>query len=778
MVLRWVVGETTRRSGYLLSISFAVLMAASIYNAMKVHGPLAAVWGDAVLQTISCALAIVGATIAAVRVTGAARVWRLLIAMAMTCWFAAQILWWWQALVLDRGMSTSLIGAIGHYAFLVLAVSALVILAWSDDRIGRQMLERRSPGSVVVVVFDALVALASFAVLVWSSGTGSDGFRIPNSGGRPPSLIYAIAGLLVVVIAVTLSSAYRADERYRANFVLLAAGITTIIASDRLIAYLVGVGIESGRLWARVGFVLGPLLIAAAVLRLRSDAAPDDDRSRRAMVWVQMLHPYVGAVGISLLIGFHLLVLHRIDAVQVILSVAIVVLLVGRQIVSLREIRRLLDRVYAGQRRLLHQLHHDALTGLPNRLLFAERLDDALSSGEPFVLTYLDLDDFKDVNDRYGHAAGDRLLQAVGRRLSGCARTGDTVARIGGDEFAILVRGDIGPPEAFADRVRASLRPPFALHGQSVRVRASMGLVTPDPLASPLSSDELLRRADSSMYEGKRRGKGSAVLYRHSVGASIDFPTAVRLASGRAPVGFSVVYQPIVALPEGTPVALEALARWTAPNGTLVSPETFVASAEAAGLGAEFDAMVLDQVCAEIVTAGVDLPVHVNIGAARLGDRAFEEVVADTVTRHGVAPQQMVLEITESVPIADLAVGAAAVKRLQAIGVRVALDDFGAGYNTLTYLHALPVDIIKLDRSLTMCIEPGHDAVLYRSVLGICEQLGLDVIAEGVETSAQANTILSAGCTAAQGYRFGRPGPLAEVPSLRDQPITSVNAAR
>ena len=421
------------------------------------------------------------------------------------------------------------------------------------------------------------------------------------------------------------------------------------------------------------------------------------------------------------------------------------------------------------QNRLAHQVHHDALTGLPNRLLFADRLDDAIRHG-PFVLIFVDLDDFKEVNDRFGHAGGDELLSAVGERLTRCIGEADTLARIGGDEFAILIAGEEDPPEVVADRIRVALRDPFAIHGSSIRVRASMGLVRPDLGGLTPTSDDLLRQADVSMYAGKRVGKDTAVIYRPSLGVSTDFPTALRRADGGVPAGFSLVYQPVVTLPDVTPVAVEALARWTAPNGTDIQPDAFVAAAEAAGLGAVFDDMVLDLACSELEAAGLDMVLHVNIGAARLGSVDFERRILRTLDRCGLTPNQLVLEITETVPVVDLADAAAQISRLNAIGVRVALDDFGAGYSSLTYLHALPVQIIKLDRGLAVGPEPARIETLYRSVIRLCDSLGVDVIAEGIESTAQADTVFSAGCRLAQGHLFGRAVPIADLGVSREVP--------
>jgi EAL domain-containing protein (putative c-di-GMP-specific phosphodiesterase class I) len=299
--------------------------------------------------------------------------------------------------------------------------------------------------------------------------------------------------------------------------------------------------------------------------------------------------------------------------------------------------------------------------------------------------------------------------------------------------------------------------------GSSVRVRASVGLVEPDADAGTQSVDDLLRQADISMYAGKRLGKDAAVVYRPSTASIADFPTALKAAKGCLPTGFRLVYQPIVQLPERKLVAVEALARWTAPNGMQVPPETFVGTAEAAGLGAALDALILEKAVSDVEAAGLTVDIHVNIGAARLGNPDFERNIQRTLERHLIPRGRLVVEITETAPIVDLADAAAQILRLKAAGVKVALDDFGAGYNSLTYLHVLPVSLVKLDRSLADGPDPERDLALYRSVIGLCESLGLGVAAEGIESSEQAEAVLSAGCRLMQGYFFGRPAPLSDI---------------
>ena len=430
--------------------------------------------------------------------------------------------------------------------------------------------------------------------------------------------------------------------------------------------------------------------------------------------------------------------------------------------------------MYEGQQQLTHQAYHDPLTGLANRALFADRLDRAVeqgaeAAGRPLVLLFVDLDDFKEVNDRFGHAGGDVLLHAVAQRLLSCVRATDTVARLGGDEFAILLEGELDAPQAVADRIQGALRRPFAVHGTLVPVRASMGLVVPDPAEPLVTSDVLLGRADTSMYAGKRLGKDTTVVYRPSPGRPARLPVGAAPGRRRHPGGF----RPGVPAdrpagrrdPGGRGGAGPLDHAATAPR---CRPRRSSARPRAPGLGAELDALVLDLACREITAAGLDLTVHVNVCASRLGAAALEESVAAALDRYRLPASRLVVEITETVPVPDLAAGAAAIRRLQDLGVRVALDDFGAGYSSLTVLHALPVDLIKLDRALTTGVQPERDAALCRSLVGLCADLELDVVAEGIETAEQAELVIRAGCHHRPGLPVRPPGSAVRATAFDD----------
>jgi diguanylate cyclase (GGDEF)-like protein len=445
----------------------------------------------------------------------------------------------------------------------------------------------------------------------------------------------------------------------------------------------------------------------------------------------------------------------------------------------------LLDRVSEDQRRLHHQAYHDPLTGLANRALFRERLTAALDAhrqrNRPVAVLFADLDDFKLINDTFGHAMGDRVLRAIADRLRGCVAEDDLVARLGGDEFAVVL--DHRPADAAptGERILAALREPFLIDGRRIEVGASIGLVVPEP-GEPLSADALLRRADAAMYASKRRGKGAMVRYTggNDGGPNADLPhlLAQALSASRpAAAGFEVFYQPIVRFADGATVAVEALARWTSPVAGPVHPDVFVTVAERTGLVGAIDDFVLNQACADAadlaVVYGRPIDVHVNVSAARLGQDGLEQAVAEALHRHGVPSSRLVLEITETRRIPDLAGAAAMVSRLRALGVRIALDDFGSGFNALAQLHSLPIDIVKLDATLTdVDIAPEHAEALCRSVLAICTDLNIVVVAEGIETASRAKALAGVGCPLGQGYLFGQPGPLhrLQTPSIPAQP--------
>jgi diguanylate cyclase (GGDEF)-like protein len=443
---------------------------------------------------------------------------------------------------------------------------------------------------------------------------------------------------------------------------------------------------------------------------------------------------------------------------------------VAEQAASALQNARLLEEIR-------HRSLHDHLTGLPNRQLFTSHLDALLRTPGPRSTTavlYGDLDGFKPVNDEFGHAAGDELLRQVAARLRGTVRPEDLVARLSGDEFAVVVTvADLASATGLAERVVDALATPFRVEGRDVRVTISIGVALHDGAARG-DADQLLRSADAAMYEAKQRGRNQVVTAgcpAWSVAAgSLGDELAIALSEGQ----LRAHYQPIVALPpahdaEPRTVGAEALARWDHPRLGELSPAAFLALAEQRGLAVDLDLAVLDDACrsfAEVVgpeasgDAGAAVPYHlaVNVSVTTLLDDRFAAAVRDARTRHGLAPGQLLLEITENRSLVDLPGVVQRLTELRRMGVRISLDDFGTGYSTLTWLHGLPIDQVKIDRSfVTPLPDDEAAAALVRGVVALGRELALEVVAEGVETEAQLATLRAAGCRWAQGYRFGRP---------------------
>lgn len=736
----------SRRRSRLFLSSLVILWA--IMNALAPWGHSAAAQGETILRVGTAVGTLVGGLIAAGRVDGLSRWWRLAYVASLASYLIAEVL----RLTNTLGGDNRWADVVATLAFVLCPTLTLValVLLW---RCSGSAASRRWRQPALTNVLDGLVAGLSFLIL---AAMGDFVHQLTASSlshaGAVVTLVLFTGELAVVGTAVVIAIVYDMDRPFRYNYLLFAGGVVAMAASYRVAVYLRFIGAEAGVAWANVGFIVGLLMIANAMLDTsETPRQAHRDRHDGRTDWVQLVLPYVGFLGLAVLFAFHVFTGRPLSLVAVCAAVVLVALVALRQVVAMRAQSQLTQRLYWA-------LRHDTLTGLPNRILFSQLLEEATQAGEA-VLILIDLDDFKDVNDRYGHAAGDEVLRAVGGRLKTCLAEGDTLARIGGDEFAVLTReGD--QLAAVADRLRVALRGPFAVHGSSVRVRASIGVVGPGAPGLLQTADDLLRQADISMFAGKQQGKDTTVVYRPSTGARVDFPAALRAAKGAAPDGFRLLYQCVVGLADGRPVAFEALSRWTAPNGMQVSPETFVNAAEAAGLGATLDALVLDTACREVASVDGSIDIHVNVGAARLGNTGFDETVRETLQRYGIEPTRLVLEITETVPIVDLDDAATHIGGLSALGVRFALDDFGSGHNSLTYLHSLPIQIVKLDRSLVGGAQPERERALYRSVMNLCDDLGLTVVAEGIETDAQATMVQAAGCRFAQGNLYGRPTPI------------------
>ncbi|HEX2018753.1 MAG TPA: EAL domain-containing protein [Aurantimonas sp.] len=422
------------------------------------------------------------------------------------------------------------------------------------------------------------------------------------------------------------------------------------------------------------------------------------------------------------------------------------------------------------EERIAHMAHHDALTDLPNRTLFQERLQNAVSrlGQETACLTVflLDLDGFKDVNDTLGHHAGDELLQAVAERLRSSVGATRMAARIGGDEFAVLDEG-AGAQEAkleFARRMIAFLSAPYLLDGKQVEIGVSIGIAEHDD--GPLHPGELLKRADLALYQAKADGKGRVRTFEPEMDAHLlarkAFEADLRGALHRGEI--SVHYQPLIDTAARTICGYEALMRWTHPERGSVSPAEFIPVAEDTGTIGLLGDWVLRQACNEAARWPEHFTVAVNLSALQFGSGSLARTVISALAGAGLAAHRLVLEITESVLLDASEQTLATLHQLKDLGVRIAMDDFGTGYSSLSNLRSFPFDTIKIDQSFVRDLSTGPEAIsVVQLIIGLGQSLGMDTTAEGVETEEQYACLQTLGCTHVQGYLFARPKPAGEL---------------
>ncbi len=423
------------------------------------------------------------------------------------------------------------------------------------------------------------------------------------------------------------------------------------------------------------------------------------------------------------------------------------------------------------ERQLSHRAFHDELTGLANRALFLDRMDHALRvtrpEGDPVVVLFVDLDDFKSVNDALGHAVGDQLLKSVADRIRAATGSGDTSARLGGDEFAVLLedRGGIDRAIDVAERMLDGLREPVSIAGFEVAVLASVGVAV---AASGMSTTSVLRDADIAMYEAKRAGKGQIRIFDPAMRlvATKRLEYRSELSHALDERQLRLVYMPFVDLKTGQVTGAEALLRWRHPElGDLAAGE-FVPIAERSGLIVPIGYWVLEEGCAQLTGWRPDLYLSFNLSAVQIRQPDFVERVVATVDAHHLDPRSIVFELTEAVLVDEGDRAIETMQRLREEGFRFAIDDFGAGYCSLSYLQRHPIDLLKIDR--VAIAEFGSDPrgnSLTRTILQMAESLDLVTVAEGIETPTQLRELRRLGCTVGQGHLLSRPLEAASLTS-------------
>ena len=443
------------------------------------------------------------------------------------------------------------------------------------------------------------------------------------------------------------------------------------------------------------------------------------------------------------------------------------------------------------ERQLVHQAFHDALTGLPNRALFLDRVEHARSRvrrrHEGVAVLFLDLDNFKIINDSLGHAAGDLLLVAVAERLSGCIGSGDTAARFGGDEFAILLEdlADWGSVTEMAEVIINAFEEPFTVMGREFYVSPSIGVAI--ATSSDATASDLLRDADAAMYRAKRNGKARMEVFDPSLSAGMverfEMENDMRRAIERGE--FGLVYQPIIRLDSGEIVALEALVRWNHPHYGVLSPAQFIPIAEETGLIVQIGHAVLEQACADAVEwncmrqTELAIRVSVNISARQFRHPVLVDQVLSVLRSSGLAADLLYLEITESLMVDDVSHAQQTMGRLREMGVHIAVDDFGTGYSALGSLRQYPMEVVKIDRVFVSGIEANPQAaVMLSGIVDLAHALGLRVVAEGVETPGERDRLRAMGCDLAQGYLFAHPMPIGDLAPLMRESLASVLPVR
>jgi diguanylate cyclase (GGDEF)-like protein len=480
----------------------------------------------------------------------------------------------------------------------------------------------------------------------------------------------------------------------------------------------------------------------------------------------------------------------QLDALATVL-LALPFLLSGFTLRRWLELRREVRRRQDLEAELQHQAFYDTLTGLPNRALFLDRLGHALARtrrvDEGLAVLFLDLDDFKLVNDSLGHAAGDELLRGVAQRLTASLRPGDTAARFGGDEFTVLLEqvADATEAAAIAERLRVALAVPLSVAGRSLVAGVSVGLAGSFVGEDAATASALLQAADLALYQAKAAGKGQLVVFDDSMQrratARLELVHALRQAVAHE--DFVVYYQPQIDTASGQLVGVEALVRWQHPERGLVEPVDFIGLAEETGLILPLGLWVLRMACRQAQSwraqnDGRPLLLSVNLSPMQVRQPDLVAEVAAILAETGLPADALCLEITESVLLEDAEATTRTLQALRALGVHLAIDDFGTGYASLSYLQRFPVETVKIDRSFIAALgESAGGMAIVEAVTALAHQLGLAVVAEGIETAAQSALVEQVGCDQSQGFYVAHPLPAEELVRLFASSLTAAGAS-
>ena len=763
--------SSSRRFGVATAAVLILLVVYAIWAAAHPSGQGSAVDVDIVVKLVAALAAAASCIVLGRRAAPEARSAWMFIGASAACWVAGEAVLTWYNFA-RNGLVPFPSGAdTGFLAALTLAAIG-VLLFPAEPRPGASRMRMPLDGIVVagsLLIVSWTTALAS----VYHSGSGS-------VFSQAVGLAYPISDVIVATVGISVLAQGR--SRRHASLVLVVAGLICITVTDSSLAYLSHVASFRYDTLVDAGRVAGFLLIALAPLWRLERSSDTSEKAESQSLWQVALPYFFLALAITAA-AIKDNQSHHVGLFVVIAGLSVIAAMLTRQVLTMVENVRLsaqmryaVSTLRANQVELVHFALHDSLTGLPNRVLFGDRIEHALarraSPTRRVAVLLCDLDSFKDVNDTLGHSSGDEVLIAAAERFSSCVRPGDTVARIGGDEFAILLDDASGVDEvaSVAARVCAVMRAPFTIAGRDFIVKASVGVAMANQ--NDNHSERLLQDADVALYAVKDAGGDDYTFFEPRLGkAYVDrLGLQAELSAALERGELFVEYQPVIELTSGRAVGVEALLRWRHPRRGVLQPVDFLSIAESSGIVVQLGAWVLGEALEQLrgwrqrIPAAAKLWTAVNVSARQLASGDLVGAVTKAVAASGLPAEALHLELTESAVIDLVDWSLLVLGDLKGLGVKLELDDFGTGYSSLAYLKQLPIDGVKIDRAFVDGLGTDRrDAVIVEATVSLAHALHLKVGAEGVESSRQVEWLGTLGCDYGQGYHWSTPLEAADL---------------